>query len=373
MKILYLVPNINNEGGVARVLAIKTNYLIEKWEYQIDLVTQNKGGFPQFYHFNKKINFHDLILKGNFIQYLVHYKRKLNEQIALLNPDIIVVCDNGLKAFLLPFILKTKIPVVLEIHSSLNVIEKENDNIVTLMGTHLAVLFKKLAARNFDKFVVETPESIKEWKVPNAIVIPNPLWFYTDKSAKLNSKKVIAVGRHVYEKGFDRLLYIWKKIVQKHPDWHLDIYGKSNDDLSLQKLTSELNLTNSVSFFDPTIDIVSKYQENSIYLMTSRFEGFGMVLIEAMAVGLPCIAYDCPCGPRAIIENKSDGFLIKNGNESDFIAATLYLMNNESKRIEMGKKAKQKSFNYTVDVIMPQWDALFRAIESKSSTSFFQN
>ena len=368
MKLLYLVPNVNNEGGVARVLAIKTYYLIEKWNYQIDFLTQNNGSFPHFYNFNKKIGFHDMLLKGNPIQFILNYKRKLNEQIELLNPDIIVVCDNGFKAFLLPFILKTKIPVVLEIHSSLSVVEKENDSIFNLIGTQFSILFKKLAARNFDNFVVETPESIKEWNISNGIIIPNPLWFYTDKLAKLNSKKVIAVGRHVYEKGFDRLLYIWKKIVKKHPDWHLDIYGKFSDDLSLQKLTSELNLTNSVSFYNPTNDIVSKYQENSIYLMTSRFEGFGMVLIEAMATGLPCIAYDCPCGPRAIIENKSDGFLIKNGNESDYIEAVLFLINNESKRIEMGKNAKQKSLNYNIDTIMPLWDSLFKDLKSKSST-----
>jgi glycosyltransferase involved in cell wall biosynthesis len=368
MKILYLVPNINNEGGVARVLAIKTNYFIEKWNYKIDFLTQNKGGFPQFYNFNKNIGFHDMILKGNPFQFLLNYKRKLNKQIELLNPDIIVVCDNGFKAFLLPFFLNTKIPIVLEIHSSLNVIEKENDSIFNIIGTQFSILFKKLAARNFDNFVVETPESSKEWDVKNGIVIPNPLWFNTDKLAKLNSKKVIAVGRHVYEKGLDRLLYIWKKIVIKHPDWHLDIYGKSSDDFFLHKLTSDLNLTNSVSFYEPTNDIVTKYQENSIYLMTSRFEGFGMVLIEAMASGLPCIAYDCPCGPRAIIENKFDGFLIKNGNESDFIAATLYLMNNESKRIEMGKNAKLKSLNYNIDAIMPMWDALFKDIMVKANS-----
>jgi glycosyltransferase involved in cell wall biosynthesis len=368
MKLLYLVPNVNNEGGVARVLAIKTYYLIEKWNYHIDFLTQNKGSFPHFYNFNKKIGFHDMLLQGNPIQFILDYKRKLNEQIELLNPDIIVVCDNGFKAFLLPFILKTKIPVVLEIHSSLSVVEKENDSIFKLIGTQLSILFKKLVARKFDNFVVETPESIKEWNVPNGIVIPNPLWFNSDKSAKLNSKKVIAVGRHVYEKGFDRLLHIWKQIVKKHPDWHLDIYGKSSDNLFLQRLTSKLNLTNSVSFFAPTIDIVSKYQENSIYLMTSRFEGFGMVLIEAMASGLPCIAYDCPCGPKAIIENKVNGFLIENGSESDFVDATLLLINNESKRIEMGKNAKQKSLNYHIDTIMPLWDSLFKEIKSKSSS-----
>ena len=366
MKLLYLVPNINNEGGVARVLSIKTFYLIEKWGYKIDILTQNKGGFPQFYNFNKKIGFHDMILNGNPIQFLINYRRKLNEQIELLNPDIIVVCDNGFKAFLLPFLLKTKIPVVLEIHNSLNEVEKESDSIFKIISSQLVILFKKFAARNFDNFVVETNESIKEWNVPNGVIIPNPLWFHTDNLAKLNSKKVIAVGRHVYEKGFDRLLYIWKRIVKKHPDWHLDIYGKSSDDLFLQKLTSELNLTNSVSFFEPTNDIVSKYQQNSIYLMTSRFEGFGMVLIEAMATGLPCIAYDCPCGPRGIITNNSDGILVKNGNESDYVEAVLHLINNDSKRVEMGKNAKIKSLNYNIETIMPLWDSLFKDIKAKS-------
>ena len=368
MKILYVVPNINNGGGVARVLAIKSNYLIEKLDYQIDILTQNNGNSPLFFDFNIKIGFFDMILKGNSFQFLKAYRKSIIENIKNLKPDVIVVCDNGFKAFLIPFILKTKIPIVLEIHSSLNVIENENNSIFNLIGNNLVILFKKFAARYFNKFVVETPESIKEWNIPNGIVIPNPLWFYNDKLAKLNSKKVIAVGRHVSEKGLDRLLYIWKKIVKKHPDWHLDIYGKSSDDFFLQKLTSELNLTNSVSFFEPTIEIVSKYQENSIYLMSSRFEGFGMVLIEAMASGLPCIAYDCPCGPRAIITNNEDGFLINNGNESDFIDATLYLINNEARRIEMGKNAKEKSLNYNIDTIMPLWDSLFKEINAKSNS-----
>lgn len=107
----------------------------------------------------------------------------------MLNPDIIVVCDNGLKAFLLPLLLKTKIPVVLEIHNSLNEVEKESDSIFKIISSKLTILFKKFAVRNFDNFVVETNESIKEWNVPHGIIIPNPLWFHTDNLAKLNSKK----------------------------------------------------------------------------------------------------------------------------------------------------------------------------------------
>lgn len=369
MKILYVVPNINNEGGVARVLAIKTNYLIEKWNYQIDILTQNNGNSPLFYNYNKKIGFYDILLSGNPFQFLDAYRKSISEHIKNIKPDVIVFCDNGFKAFLIPFIIKTEIPIVLEIHSSLTIEEQENSkSVLSRIVANLITLFKKFSARKFDKFVVETNESIREWDIQNGIVIPNPLWFSADKVSDLKSKKVIAVGRHVYEKGFDRLLKIWQKVVLNHPDWHLDIYGKSDEKLELQKLATSLNINNNVTFFDPVKAINLKYQEASIYLLTSRFEGFGMVLIEAMASGLPCIAYDCPCGPRAIIKNNDDGFLIENGNEIDFVSAVETLINDEEKRIEMGKKAKVSSSKYNIDAIMLLWNSFFTAIKPKANS-----
>lgn len=369
MKILYVVPNINNEGGVARVLAIKANYLIEKWDYQIDILTQNNGNSPLFYDYNTKIGFHDMQLNGNPIQFIKAYRNSLLEHINIINPDVIVICDNGFKAFLIPFTISTQIPIVLEIHSSLNIEEQENNkSVLSIIKAKLSTNFKKLSANRFDKFVVETKESILEWNIHNGIVIPNPLWFSTEKAADLKSKKVISVGRHVYEKGFDRLLKIWQKVIINHPDWHLDIYGKSDEKLELQKLATSLNINNNVTFFDPVKDINSKYQEASLYLMTSRFEGFGMVLIEAMESGLPCIAYDCPCGPRAIISNKEDGFLIENGNEMEFISTVTTLIENEEKRIEMGKKAKLSSSKYNINAIMPLWNSLFKTLKTTANS-----
>jgi glycosyltransferase involved in cell wall biosynthesis len=369
MKILYVVPNINNEGGVARVLAIKTNYLIEKWDYQIDILTQNNGNSPLFYDYNKKTGFYDMLLKGNPFQFLKTYRKSILENIKNLKPDVIVVCDNGFKAFLIPLILKTKIPIILEIHSSLNIEEQENNkSFISKIKSNSIAKFKKFSAKKFNKFVVETNESIQEWDIQNGVVISNPLWFSSNKVAELKANKVIAVGRHVYEKGFDRLLKIWQKVVINYPDWHLDIYGKSNDNLDLQKLATTLIINNNVTFFNPVKDINLKYQEASIYLLTSRFEGFGMVLIEAMESGLPCIAYDCPCGPRAIISNNEDGVLIENGNESDFINAIESLISDEKKRFEMGKKAKTTSLKYNIDTIMPLWDALFKDIITKANS-----
>jgi glycosyltransferase involved in cell wall biosynthesis len=366
MKLLYIVPNINNEGGVARVLSIKANYLIEKWGYEVHILTQNKGFFPLFYSFNSNIIFHDLLLEGNFFQFFKSFSKGLKSKIKTIQPDIIVVCDNGLKAYAIPFILKNKLPLILEMHSSKFIEEREiKKTIFTKLLSNFVSVLKKNGIKKYDRFVVETSESISEWKVKNAIVIPNPLWFTTEKFSTLESKKAIAVGRHTYEKGFDRMLQIWEKVVAKHPDWILEIYGKSNENIDLRELAKSLDISNNIVFYEAVQDIDEKYLEASFYLMTSRFEGFGMVLIEAMASGLPCIAYDCPCGPRAIISQKEDGFLIENGNESDYVRAIETLIENALLRRKMGNKAKLSSGKYNIDEIMQSWNQLFIEIKNR--------
>ena len=364
MRLLYVVPNINNEGGVARVLSIKANYLVEKLGYEVHILTQNEGFSPLFYSFNSNIVFHDILLKGDFFQFFNAYSKGLKSKIKAIQPDVIVVCDNGLKAYSIPFILKNKIPLILEMHSSKFIEEREFDkNILTKVRTNFIHTLKKIGIKKYDRFVVETRESVAEWEVKNTIVIPNPLWFATEKASALKNKKAIAVGRHVYEKGFDRMLEIWKKVIAKHPDWILEIYGKSSENFTLQSLAKSLNISDNVVFYEPVQDIDKKYLEASFYLMTSRFEGFGMVLIEAMASGLPCIAYNCPCGPRAIISHNTDGFLIENGNESDYIKAIETLIENTTLRIEMGKRAKVSSEKYDIDTIMQSWNQLFIGIK----------
>jgi glycosyltransferase involved in cell wall biosynthesis len=362
MKLLYIVPNINNAGGVARVLSIKANYLVEKLGYEVHLLTQNEGFSPLFYPFNSSIGFHDIQLKGTIFQFITSFVSGLRSTVQAIQPDIIVVCDNGLKAYAIPFILKNKIPLVLEMHSSRFIEEKEKNSFSRFLSRFVFV-FKANGIKKYDRFVVKTSESISEWNIKNTIVIPNPLWFATEKSSDLDRKRVIAVGRHTYEKGFDRMLEIWKKVVAKHPDWLLEIYGKSNKNSDLKILAENLDIAKNVIFHEPVHAIKEKYLQASFYLMTSRFESFGMVLIEAMASGLPCVAYDCPCGPRAIIAQNKDGFLIENGNESDYVKAIATLIENATLRREMGKKAKLSSEKYNIDAIMQTWNQLFVGIK----------
>jgi glycosyltransferase involved in cell wall biosynthesis len=365
VKLLYIVPSINNEGGVARVLSAKTNYLIEKWGYEIHILTQNKGNSSLFYFFNPKIILHDMILEGNKVNYFLNYKNELQKYFKQINPDIIIVADNGLKAYFVPFFLDKKIPLVFESHGSKFIVEqKQSENVWSKLKMQFKLFIKEFGAKKYTHFVALSDESLNEWHITNGVIIANPLCDSPQKLSDQSSKKVIAVGRHVYEKGFDNLLKIWKKVVENYPDWILEIYGKSDEKFELKELAKNLNLTKNVVFYEPVRNINEKYSEASFYLMTSRFEGFGLVLIEAMATGLPCVAYDCPSGPRSIIDNETNGFLIQNNNEKDYINAVQTLIEDNELRIRMGEAAKSVVKKYDIDKIMQRWNQFFMEIKN---------
>jgi glycosyltransferase involved in cell wall biosynthesis len=242
-----------------------------------------------------------------------------------------------------------------------------NDMFFSNFLRKLKYSFKFFGASKFNKIITLSEENREEWSKKNSIVIPNPIWLDTNVTSKLNSKKVIVVSRHSYEKGIDRLLLIWKKVISIHTDWVLDIYGKSEEKNNHLALANNLNLKNNVSFFEPVNNINEKYLEASMCLMASRYEGIPMVLIEAMASGLPCITYDCPCGPRAVVNNNYNGFLIENSNENEFVKAVCNLIEDENLRIQMGKNAKESTNKYKTDAIMKLWDELFIELVSKTS------
>jgi glycosyltransferase involved in cell wall biosynthesis len=363
IKLLYITNQICGSGGLERVLSVKASYLAEKLNYQIHIITLNQGDTPLFYDFSNKLIYHDLTVKGSKLNYFLTYRKGLKKIINNVKPDIISVCDDGLKGLLLPVIIGKPCPMVYERHVSKN-IEVKSDEISLLQKIKLKITFvlMNFGAKSYDTFVVLTKGNLNEWPLENIQVISNPLSFYPNESAELKNKKAIAVGKHCRQKGFDRLLQSWKLVLSKFPDWDLEIYGTIDKLEGLSELAKSLNIDKNVHFFPPVKNIGEKYKDTSIYIMSSRYEGFGMVLTEAMSYGVPCVSFDCPYGPSDIISNGIDGYLVPNGDINTLSQRVMELIDDIALRQNMGTKAKKNVMRFSPDAIVLQWDILFKKL-----------
>ena len=172
------------------------------------------------------------------------------------------------------------------------------------------------------------------------------------------TKRVIAAGRYVHQKGFDLLLEAWHRIDKSLSDWHLYIFGNENRK-PYQRIVDKYDMNHHVHLMPATPKIVEEFSKSSIFVLSSRFEGFGLVLVEAMSCGLPCVSFDCPYGPRDIITDEEDGLLVENGNIEALAKAIERLMEDEGLRRSMGEKAINNVSRFNQETIMKQWNQLF--------------
>ena len=358
MKLVYVTNKIAGVGGLQRVLAVKANYLVQHKGYDITIIATNDQPEESLhYHLNEKIRVKFITSKRSAFNYYTSYKKNLRAAIAEANPDIIAMCDNGLKSFLLPLIIKG-LPLVYEMHIARGTRVSGSGRIFTILSGLLGSKFLP----QFKKVVALTTSSAANVKNYNVTVIPNPLSFTSNAVADLSAKKIVVLGRQAYEKGYDRLFTIWKKVYAKHPDWSLNIYGEPNPHYNIQQLSMEMGVT-GVNFFGAVDDVKPVYLSASLHLLTSRYEGFGLVLLEAAECGVPSVSFDCPVGPADIIDNGQNGFLVPDGDIEKFTAAVNTLIEDKALRDAMGKAAKDKVQQFAIEPIMEQWDALFLSLK----------
>ena len=358
MKILYIAPDITDSGGISRVVSLKTNYLVTHFNYEVRILSVNDAYPNCFYDFNPAIKWYNIKKSKSIFFFFRSYIGLIKKTISQEKPDAIVICDAVLWMFI-PWFAKTKIPVIFETHFSVFFKKEAYNSLYRKIRSKLIVFWRKKTMNKLNYSVFVTFEGSKEWGLNNGMVIPNPLSFTVSNNAALANKRAMAVCMNPYVKGLDRLLIVWKKIIQKYPDWILDVYGNWNVNAVFKKMVADLKISNNVNFLPPTAAIQNSYNQSSVFLMTSRTEAFGMVLIEAMASGVPCIAYDCSSGPRAIIEEGVNGFLIEDGNSASFVQKLELLIENQDLRIKMGKTAQESVKKYEINSIMKRWDKLF--------------
>lgn len=370
MKILYSIAGTYNSGGMERVLANKANWLVAHG-HEVIIVTTDQRGESPYFPLDARIKCYDLAINyeenngKSFLNKLIHFpfkqwkhKVRLTALLKELRPDIVIsmFCND---ASFIPSI-KDGSKKILEIHfSRFKRLQYGRKGLWRLADWWRYKTDAKVVSR-FDKFVVLTHEDKKYWgNLRNMCVIPNARTFEVNQPATLEAKKVVAVGRLNHQKGFDRLIDAWSIVDNVVSGWKLQIVGDGELREQLQYNIRELGLSNQINIGRAEKDMVSVYKDASILAMSSRYEGLPMVLLEAQAAGLPIVSFDCKCGPKDVIENGVDGFLVEDGDIEQLAQKLVVLMQDANLRKQMGSAAYAHSDRYSEERIMKQWTDLF--------------
>ncbi len=376
MKIVYCLPSTCLLGGVERIVSSKAN-LLSEMGYDVSIVTTDQQGKQPYFKINNNIKCYDLginyCLNGqrNFIKKLFYFfynfyqhKKRLKKLLFELRADIVISTFRTEMGFLPK--IKDGSKKIVEFHVCRPMFRITRRN--GIMGYVDDFMMPKMihSLRKYDRFVVLSHEDALNWKELNNISVINN--FYSKDfavKAKLEEHRVISVGRYEYQKGYDRLINAWALIAKQVPDWTLHIFGEGSLRPMLTKQIYDLNLEKSVFLDGATNDVGKELSKSSIVAFTSNYEGFPMAIIEVESAGLPVVSFDAPCGPKDIIRDGEDGFLVKNGDIEDFGKKLLYLMRDEKLRKKMGEKAFENSKRFTQENIIPQWISLFETILKK--------
>lgn len=373
MKILYNIAGTRHSGGMERILAVKSNWLVSNG-YEVVIVTTDQCGESSFFKMDERIRRIDLDVNyeenngKSVIDKIVHYpfkqlkhRRGLRHVLETEKPDICVSMFCNDAGFL--WKMREKSKMVLEVHfCRFKRLQYARTGIWGAIDKIRSKQEERLV-RKYDRFVVLTEEDKGYWGDSKSIVtIPNSRSFVPSTISELNEKKVIAVGRYTYQKGFDLLIDAWKTVHRECPEWKLDIVGEGEDRDKLQKQIIDCGLEGVITLTGVKHDLEEVYSHASLLVMSSRYEGFGLVITEAFSYGLPVVSFDCKCGPKDIISDGVDGYLVSFGDLDGLSRKILSIIKDDELRRSMGKAARISSERYDIDTVMKQWDSLFRSL-----------
>lgn len=374
MRVVYCLDSIKNTGGIQRVTVTKANALTTIPNYEVWIIVADNSGEGMFVlspavHFvDLKVNYYEddwksrwYVLKGIFFKRRTH-KKRLAVLLNHIHPDVVVAVGQSEK-FLIPRI-KGDWATIREFHFARGYRWEIARNGFGKISACVGDLVDWFVLRHYDRIVVLTQaDRAFNWgKWESVSVIPNPVDIHPAGSALLEEKRVIAVGRLSYEKNYPSMIRAFSSVAKRFSGWRLDIFGDGSERESLKQLISDLSLDGIVNLRGSTRNINNEMLHSSLLVLSSRFEGFGLVLVEAMSCGLPVVSFACPCGPQDIISDGEDGFLVPEGNEEILADRICELIENVTIRKKMGAAALEKSRQYSLDRIIPMWMDLFEEV-----------
>ena len=368
MKIVYTYPAFINVGGADKIIINKANYLADKLGYEVYLITDSQNGLKPFFPISENVKHIDLGLNFYqqyqyppykrlwiYLKLMRQYKKMMKEQLSKIQPDVLISTFTR-DASLADIYKCYSKATIAEVHTTKGNIRalpelKRKGGLYKYMAAYIEWQLNH-AAKKYDELVVLNTLEKELWAPVREVRIIN---------------NAVFVGRAEYEKGPDRLIEVWHLVAQNHPDWTIKMFCTGSMLDHLKAKVKEYSIESQVLFMPATKDMEHEYMTSSMCVMTSRFEGFPVVLQEAMGCGLPCISFNCPSGPRYIIKDGEDGYLVEDGNIEAFVEKVCLLMENESLRRQLGQSAKQHMAYYSKDRIMTQWRELFEHLTKGGS------
>ena len=381
MNLLYCIPHLYNSGGMERVLTQKVNWLAAHTDYTITIVTTEPtptGMSDIYFPLDKRVKVVALNVDFNadyhkclFPKWLGHtrrmrlYRQKLTDYILREKIDLCISLCGKEIAFLNQLPCRT----IAESHFA------KEQRTQLLMANHSGWFWALLgrvrtwqlvqSVKPLERLVVLTDADKAAWEkagCTNVTVIPNPCAINSRKS-KVESRKtktVLAVGRLHEQKGFDLLLQAWKPIEKTYSDWSLRIVGEGPKRAELEAQIESQSLKRVV-LAGATNNVLDEYEAASIFVLSSRYEGLPLALIEAMWSGLPCIAFDCPHGPAELLADDR-GWLVPNGDIAELTAQIAYALSHPEEALKCAQKAQIfAQTTYSEAAIMPQWVQLIES------------
>ena len=383
MKILIMHRSYALVGGAERVITDKANYLANAG-HQLLLVSYEQGQHPLPYELHPSVGYKDLDCRFftlskyslplhiyHFLRLRSKFRKALRSTVEDFKPDVVVLASDWQTLMGAVVQSVNPIPVIAEFHNTYAYIMRKvgsSENWLRKMVTKFYYRQTISNLRKCSKLVVLTEIDAQNWRrhFDNVCVIPNPVTQYPEVIDDIpkDNGRIIFVGRFNHEKRIDRLITAFSMIADRYPDWHVDIFGDGNEKEKLLRQVDECGLVKRVVIHEPTKAIYDEYKRSEMLVLCSEHEASPLVLVEAMACGVPCVSLDCPTGPRAIIKDGETGLLAKDGDINDLASKIEWLIVHEAERKEMGLKARVFAASRKQDVVMGQWEKLYTNLSS---------
>lgn len=352
-------------GGVARIETDKVNWLA-KHGYDVTVCDIEDWPMHPYYPLDERVKFlvgHITTTPGGLWQRAKNVCRAVQKVLSIIEeekPDVIINAHCPVVTWILPFVAR-HIPKIAEMHQSRQGLEVFNKWAMSKMMSRLHLFLTRFIYGRYAKFVTLTTADMQSWKLKNSVCIPNFSNIKPTIRQPIEHRQIIMLARLMPQKRIDLMIRVWQKLASQFPNWKVRVFGEGEMRSELQKQIDEANLSESFQLMGATKNVQAEIQNSDILCLTSEYEGFGIVLIEAMNMGVPVVAMEY-VGVHDIIENGIDGVVVPFGNVDEYVQKLSELILSEQRRKQIAIRAYQSVAKFDSEAIMQKWTRLFGEI-----------